>query len=80
MDLSVEFSPRRISVALAASLQEHVQGVHHAFAQVSGAPQRQQGAEFEGFGDTVLVDVGQHVFISLTAKDDFGVVMVEVDL
>lgn len=80
MDLSVEFSPRRISVALAASLQEHVQGVHHAFAQVSGAPRRQQGAEFEGFGDTVLVDVGQHVLVSLTAKDDFGVVMVEVDL
>lgn len=80
MDLPVSFSPGWISVALAASLQEHVQGVDHAFAQVSGAARRQQGAEFEGFGDTVLVDVGQHVLVSLTAKDDFGVVVVEVDL
>lgn len=67
-------------MALAAPLQEHVQGVHHALAQVSGAARRQQGAEFEGFGDAVLVDVGQHVLVSLAAEDDLGVVVVEVDL
>lgn len=66
--------------ALAASLQKHVQGVHHAFPQVSGAARRQQGAELEGFGDPVLVDVGQHVLVSLATKDDLGVVVVEVDL
>lgn len=79
-DLSVYFSLRWIGVALAASLQEHVEGVHHAFAQVSGAARGQQGAELKGFGDTVLVDVGQHVLVALTAKDDLGVVVVEVDL
>lgn len=66
--------------ALAASLQEHVEGVHHALAQVGGAARCQQGAELEGFGDAVLVDVGQHVLVSLTAEDDLGVVVVEVDL
>lgn len=68
------------SGCLAASLQKHVQGVHHAFMQVRGAAGRQQGAEFEGFGDAVLVDVCQHVLIPLAAQDDLGVVVVKVDL
>ena len=68
------------SGCLAASLQKHVQGVHHAFTQVCGAARRQQGAEFEGFGDAVLVDVCQHVLIPLAAQDDLGVVVVKVDL
>lgn len=65
---------------LAASLQEHIEGVHHALTQVSGAARRQQVAEFEGFGNAVLVDVSQHVLILLTAQDDLGVVVVKVHL
>lgn len=65
---------------LAASLQKHVEGVHHAFPQVGGASGCQQGAEFEGFGDTVLVDVCQHVLIALATQDYLGVVVVKVDL
>jgi len=68
------------SGGLAAPLQKHVEGVHHALAQVGGAPGRQQGAEFEGFGDAVLVDVRQHVLIPLATQDDLGVVVVKVDL
>lgn len=65
---------------LAAALQQHVEGVHHALAQVAGAARRQQGAELEGFGHPLLVDVRQHVVLSLAAEDDLGVVVVEVDL
>ena len=65
---------------LAAPLQKHVERVHHAFAQVGRAAGRQQGAEFEGFGDAVLVDVCQHVLIPLATQDDLGVVVVKVDL
>lgn len=67
-------------MALDASFEQHVQGVHDALAQVAGAARRQQGAQFEGLGDSVLVDVGQHVFTSLAAQDDLGVVVVKVDL
>lgn len=67
-------------VRLAAPLQQHVEGVLHAFTQVAGAARRQQGAQFEGFGHSVLVDVRQHVLFFLAAKDDLGVVVVEVDL
>lgn len=67
-------------MCLAASLQQHVEGVHHAFAQVGGAAGRQQRAEFEGFGDTILVDVRQHVLVPLATQDDLGVVMVKVNL
>lgn len=75
-----QLCPEHICVALAASLQKHVQGVHDALAQVAGAARRQQGAQFEGLGDSVLVDVCQHVFTSLAAQDDLGVVVVKVDL
>lgn len=67
-------------MGLAASLQKHVEGVHHAFTQVSGTARRQQGTKLEGFGDSVLVDVRQHVLISLATQDDLGVVVVKVDL
>lgn len=72
--------PEHIIVDSAASLQEHVEGVHHAFAQVGGAAGCQQGAQFEGFGDTILVDVCQYVLIPLAAQDDLGVVVVKIDL
>lgn len=78
--LCLTLSTTLVSVDLAASLQEHVEGVHHAFAQVGGAAGRQQGAEFKGFGDAVLVDVRQHVLIPLATQDDLGVVVVKVDL
>lgn len=78
--LCLTLSTTLVSVDLAASLQEHVEGVHHAFAQVGGAAGRQQGAEFKGFGDTVLVDVRQHVLIPLATQNDLGVVVVKVDL
>lgn len=65
---------------LAASLQEHIEGVDHALTQVSGAAGRQQGAEFEGFGHPLLVDVRQHVLIFLATQDDLGVIVVKVDL
>lgn len=80
VDSSLELCPKHIIVGLAASLQKHVEGVHHAFAQVGGAARRQQGAEFEGFGDAVLVYVCQHVLIPLATQDDLGVVMVKIDL
>lgn len=67
-------------VRLAAPLQQHVERVLHALAQVAGAARRQQGAQLEGFGNSLLIDVGQHVLFSLAAKDDLGVVVVEVDL
>ena len=67
-------------MGLAASLEKQVEGVDHAFTQVSRAARCQQVAEFEGFGDTVLIDVCQHVLISLATQDDLGVVMVKVDL
>lgn len=67
-------------MGLAASLQKHVEGVHHAFTQVSGTASLQQGAKFEGFGDAVLIDVCQHVLIPLATQDDLGVIMVKVDL
>lgn len=78
--LSVQQRPKHTTVGLAASLQKHIEGVHHAFTQVSGTARRQQGAKFEGFGDAVLIDVCQHVLISLATQDDLGVVMVKVDL
>lgn len=65
---------------LAASLQEHVEGVHHAFTQVSGAARRQQGAQFEGFGDSVLIDVRKHVLIPLATQNDLCVVVIKIDL
>lgn len=65
---------------LAAPLQEHVKGVDHAFAQVAGAAGRQQGAQLEGFGDAVLIDIREHVLVPLAAQDDLGVVVVKIDL
>lgn len=67
-------------VGLSASLQQHVQRVHHACTQICWTARCQQGAEFEGFGDTILVDICQYVLISLATKDDLGVVVVKVDL
>lgn len=67
-------------VRLAAPLQQHVEGVLHALTQVAGAARRQQGAQVEGFGHSLLVDVRQHVLFFLAAKDDLGVIVVEVDL
>lgn len=72
--------PQHIILGLAASLQQHIEGVLHALTQVCGAARRQQGVELEGFGDAVLVDVRQHVVLPLTAQDDLGVVVVKVDL
>lgn len=72
--------PEHITVSLAASLQKHVEGVHHAFTQVGGTAGRQQGAEFEGFGNTILINVCQHVLISLATQDDLGVVVVKIHL
>lgn len=73
-------TPSKTHIGLAASLQKHVEGVHHTFTQVSGTSRRQQGAEFEGFGDAVLIDVGQHVLIPLATQDNLGVVVIKVDL
>lgn len=67
-------------MGLAASLKEHIEGVHQALAQVVGAARRQQGAELECFRDSFLVDVRQHVLIPLAAQDDLGVIMVKVNL
>jgi hypothetical protein len=49
-------------------------------AQVCGAAGGEQGAQSEGGGHTLLVDVCQHVLLPLGAQDDLGVVVVEVDL
>lgn len=65
---------------LAASLQQHVKGVDHAFSQVSGAARCQEGSKCEGFRDAVLIDVRQHVLVLLAAEDDLGVVVVKVYL
>lgn len=67
-------------MALAASLQKHIEGIHHALPQVSRAAGLQQGAELEGFGDAVLVNVRQHVLICLATQDDLGVIVVKVHL
>lgn len=49
-------------------------------AQVCGAAGGEQGAQPEGGGHTLLVDVCQHVLLPLGAQDDLSVVVVEVDL
>lgn len=67
-------------MGLAAPLQQHVEGVNHAFTQVRGTARRQQGAEFERFGDTVLIDVRQQILLPLAAQDDLGVVVVKIHL
>lgn len=67
-------------MGLAASLQKHVEGIHHALPQVSRAARLQQGAEFEGFGDAVFVNVCQHILLPLATQDDLGVIVVKVNL
>ena len=74
------FCPKRNFVGLAAPLQKHIERVHQTLTQVSGATGRQQGAKVEGFGDTVLVDVCQHILIPLGTQDDLGVIVVKVNL
>jgi len=61
-------------------LHQHAEGVLHALAQVCGAAGRQQGAQLEGGGHALLVDVGQQVLVLLAAQDDLGVVVIKVDL
>lgn len=78
---SVQHRPQRAAAAgLAASLQKHVERVHHAFTQVGRTARLQQRAQFEGFGHAVLVDIRQQVLIPLAAQDDLGVVVVKVHL